>query len=303
MPSSVDLSNAVGFLQNGPNYGAIDVRRALSVFGREGVVRAGDLKVTQRAGGAAMAVDVAVGEALVQGDFVAQQALTVPTAHATLPRVDRVWLEIKDTLYDGSGLNKGTVRYSAGTATAGANATNLTGAPAIPGSALLLANIEVPAADTTITNSQIFNQQTTVTSQLGASFSAYRNAAITIPQGVATKVPYDTEEWDTHSWFDTTLGRFTPQVAAKYRFSAFQRMIGNTPSGYLFLYLYKNGSLHKVFTGTYPAGGVTAGGGSVLAQANGTTDYFEVFCEHNESGSPSLTTGIAFSNFAAESIG
>jgi hypothetical protein len=80
---------------------------------------------------------------------------TISAAHATLPRVDQVVLEVLDHAHDASGSTLARTRVVAGTATAGATLDNRTGAAALPSSALLLAEVHVPAADTTISNSQI----------------------------------------------------------------------------------------------------------------------------------------------------
>ena len=140
---------------------------------QEGVYAAGSYEVVQRAAGANMSVDVnanvhenGIG-ALVQGDTVVGQGLyvvpphsavineTISAAHATLPRVDIVVLEIQDNVHDATGGNLARTRVIAGTATSGATLDNRTGAPALPANCLLLADVHIPATDTTIANSQI----------------------------------------------------------------------------------------------------------------------------------------------------
>jgi len=140
---------------------------------QEGAYAAGSFEVTQRAAGVNMSVDIAATTAengiaaLVQGDAVTGQGLyavaphsavineAITAAHATLPRVDRVILEVLDTTHDASGSNLVRTRVVDGTATAGATLDNLSGVASVPDSALLLADVHVPAADTTISNSQI----------------------------------------------------------------------------------------------------------------------------------------------------
>lgn len=153
-----------------PGYDAIDARRFWSTGRQAGVLSAGSYEVTQRGAGANMSVDIAAttGDgALVAGSAVTGQGLylvaahsavineTITAAHATLPRVDRVVLEIKDNQHDSSGSNLAQVRVIAGTATGGATLDNLTGAASVPSSALLLADVHIPATDTTIGNTQI----------------------------------------------------------------------------------------------------------------------------------------------------
>jgi hypothetical protein len=156
-----------------PGYSAADFRRAASVGLQEGVLAASSFEVTQRAAGVNMSCDIAAAThengiaAVVQGDAVAGQSLyyiaphsvvvneVISAAHATLPRVDRVVVEVLDTTHDASGSNLVRTRVVDGTATAGATLDNLTGAAAVPSSALLLADVLVDAAATTISNSKI----------------------------------------------------------------------------------------------------------------------------------------------------
>lgn len=143
-----------------PGYSAIDVRRLAGVGVQEGVVAANDFKVTQRAAGAGLAVDVAAGQAMVQGDSVTNQGLYYVGATAALtaatevtvaigdanPRLDQIVLEVKDAQHDGSGINQGRVRLIAGAPTAGATLDNRLGAAALPASCLRLADLLMPAA-------------------------------------------------------------------------------------------------------------------------------------------------------------
>jgi len=75
-------------------------------------------------------------------------------AHATLPRIDRVAIRLRDAFH-GEAANDVSFQILTGTATAGATLANLNGAAAVPGSHLLLANILIPAAATTIVNANI----------------------------------------------------------------------------------------------------------------------------------------------------
>lgn len=134
---------------------------------QEGVVDAGDYDVTQRAAGANMSVDVAVGDAFIQIDSGARNGLAfsysdalenlaVSASHATLPRIDTVVLQYNDTsIPAGVGGDVPTIRVLAGTPTSGATLDNRNGAVALPADALLLADVLVPAASVTVTNANI----------------------------------------------------------------------------------------------------------------------------------------------------
>ena len=156
----------VSLLQLGPGatgYGAIDWRRMLgSAQLQEGVLSSGGFKVTA---GAGMTVSIAASTgngALVQGDSITLQGLyyvaphtaaiveNITTAHATLPRIDQVILEVLDATHDGGASNTVRTRVVDGTATSGATLDNRTGAAALPASAIRLADVLVPAAAASI---------------------------------------------------------------------------------------------------------------------------------------------------------
>lgn len=171
------LGNGLLFTQQGvgasPGYDMVDLRRAATAGLQEGVYAAGSFEVTQRAAGSAMFVDIAASTAengiaaVVQGDSVTGQGLyvigphstfvteAIAAAHATLPRVDRVVLEVQDNQHDASGANAARVRVISGTATAAATLDNLNGAAAVPSNCLLLADVLVAATDTAIGNTEI----------------------------------------------------------------------------------------------------------------------------------------------------
>lgn len=166
------------------NSPAIDIRRMVSgLIASEGVVAAGDMAVAQRAAGANMSVDIAAGQAYVQGDAISTQGdyyvlndavvnvTGFTAAHATLPRIDRVCLRVRDAFH-GDAANDLAFVIVTGTATSGATLANLTGAAAVPSSHLLLANILIPAAATTVTTANIANVAATLS--LRGGVTSYR---------------------------------------------------------------------------------------------------------------------------------
>jgi hypothetical protein len=128
--------------------------------------------------------------------------------------------------------------------------------------------------------------------------SVYRHAALNIAaSGVATLVPFDTEEIDVSGWHDVTtnVGRYTPLVAAYYRFSALVQTSGVPLTALQAVYLYKNGALVK--SGPVTAQGRNANNfGSLMnaiVAANGSTDYFEVYALQTDTAvHPILVDGI-----------
>jgi hypothetical protein len=169
------LGHALLMTQGGvgttPGYDAIDLRRMMQAASsnQEGVFDSTGWKVSENSGGANMTVQVAanVGLARVTGESVTHQGpyivaphsavitLDVSAAHSTNPRVDMVILQVRDNTHDALGANDARVRILAGTATSGATLDNLNGQASLPSNSLRLADVLVPAADTTISNAQI----------------------------------------------------------------------------------------------------------------------------------------------------
>ena len=111
------------------------------------------------------------------------------------------------------------------------------------------------------------------------AFQAYLNSAQAITSGVATKVQFDTEVFDTASAFDNATNyRFTPQTAGKYFFYITILLNYNVSVGdRLRVLIYKNGSEHFEEQLTIRNSGA-ANGNLFLAgviEMNGTTDYVE----------------------------
>jgi hypothetical protein len=107
----------------------------------------------------------------------------------------------------------------------------------------------------------------------GPAFSAYAGAtASTIGTG-ATKVTFDTEDWDTNNNFASS--RFTPTVAGYYQINAQVQPAASYTGGWIGI--YKNGSVWRF--GNYINTAVSFGGFVVssLVYCNGTTDYIEIY--------------------------
>ena len=125
-----------------------------------GVTMEGDLKVTQRAAGANMSVDVAAGQAAVRGTSIARQGtymlrstavenVPIATAHATLPRIDLIVAQVLDRQADGGGTYGWQLVRVAGVE----NSSPVP--PAAPASSLVLAHVRVNAAVSSIVAADI----------------------------------------------------------------------------------------------------------------------------------------------------
>jgi hypothetical protein len=129
------------------------------------------------------------------------------------------------------------------------------------------------------TNNTLAMQITTagnivVASTAAPAFSAYANAGQSLSSGVATKLLYGVEEFDTNNNFASS--RFTPTVAGYYQINA-QVQPNDTYTGNS-IAIYKNGVLFK-HGNFYLA---AADGGSVvsaLVYLNGTSDYVEIYAQ------------------------
>ena len=108
----------------------------------------------------------------------------------------------------------------------------------------------------------------------GPAFSAYPNATLSIANSTATKILFQTEEFDTNSNFASST--FTPTVAGYYQLSTLVGVTGTTIATEATIAIYKNGSVYKYLADPY-ASAISMLGGSCLVYANGTTDYFEVY--------------------------
>lgn len=114
----------------------------------------------------------------------------------------------------------------------------------------------------------------------GPAFSAYMingSANQTITSATFTKIKIDTEEFDTANCFDTSLYRFTPNVAGYYQISGVMGTSGSTTLTRAMLLLYKNGASYKRFGDFYTASTGNTFGSSTLVYMNGTTDYLELY--------------------------
>ena len=121
----------------------------------------------------------------------------------------------------------------------------------------------------------------------GPAFSAYSIATQNPTSGVATKVIFGAELFDTANCFDTSNGRFTPNVAGYYQFNASVSMAADTNMTAGQLYFYKNGSgaNYPNYENTSQTGaGYQGTNCAALIYCNGTTDYVEVYAATTGTG-------------------
>lgn len=122
------------------------------------------------------------------------------------------------------------------------------------------------------------------------SFGTYRNSTQSLSANTATKVGFDTEDWDTHNYFDTTNNRFLPLVAGKYLIIAQLEWFDPGSTTTFRTMIYKNGT--ELFRGEDTAWNESGGAeqvqstndcysgsslGIALVALNGSTDYVEAW--------------------------
>jgi len=123
------------------------------------------------------------------------------------------------------------------------------------------------------------------------SFNAYRSAD---QANITTidKVEFEAENFDTNSDYDKdTNFRFTPTVAGKYL------LIGQvewktatvTDGDSIQVYIYKNGAVLARHYEEAGGAGISTISVSTIEDANGTTDYFEVFASNADRDTSDLT--------------
>jgi hypothetical protein len=132
---------------------------------------------------------------------------------------------------------------------------------------------------------------------VSGNMPAFRANRITSNQVIATatvtKVQFNGETFDTNSCFDSTTNyRFTPNVAGYYQLQSCLQT-DNFASGYIEIYIYKNGAAIS-FSNTSP---VSPANPSISISdvlfANGSTDYFEIYIRQNSGTNKNIYAGSA----------
>jgi hypothetical protein len=130
------------------------------------------------------------------------------------------------------------------------------------------------------------------------AFEARLSNEPSVPTATWTKVPIDVEIYDVGSCYDNSTNyRFTPTTAGKYVFYVQVGFNSLADGNYLYASVYKNGS--QIWTDANAINQVATGLGAaarytISAEANGTTDYFEAYGQHNYGSNRNFTAGWCF---------
>ena len=142
------------------------------------------------------------------------------------------------------------------------------------------------------------------------AFFAHAGGATTVSDDTWTKISVGTEAFDTDGCYDTSTSRFTPTVAGKYFFTATIFANANNVGELreVYLAIYKNGTNTAMLSeenlnNAFDEYRRTATG-AYVDEANGTTDYYELYAYlNNTSGSPAYSgSGVKGIKFGAYRI-
>lgn len=211
---------------------------AETLLNSEGVANyATDFLVTNAATG--LRVDVAAGAAWVKGDSgtpglgisqglysvvndgAISNAVTLPAAHASNPRLDQIVLKVTDSVDLGTAGDVGTIESVTGTPTSGATLENRNGAAALPNDCLRLADVLVPAAATNLVAANVRDRRISASGQASRyiataetqSGASYANLAT--PDLIDMYVPANAFvqlEYQALGKIATAAGQFAPHI-------------------------------------------------------------------------------------------
>ncbi len=141
---------------------------------------------------------------------------------------------------------------------------------------------------------------------VGPGFYAHRTASQSISSGSWIRIDYTAEEFDKTNDFDLSNDRFEPSVAGRYILTAQTRYEGMSSQDIVFIQIKKNGQviardrvrvIESGYTNRYPVTKV-----SVVAEANGTSDYFEVETYHDFGENRNLNANKYYTNFTGSLV-
>jgi len=138
-------------------------------------------------------------------------------------------------------------------------------------------------------------------------FNANKNGVnqVGLVRGVNTKITFTTEVFDYNSEYDAANSRFTPKIAGTYLLNVGISLLGTTALDNIKPYIYKNGIMERSLGVVQITDALQIGiASSVILEANGTSDYFEVFAAIGVlSGTRDISGDIVKTYFSAKRLG
>jgi len=164
------------------------------------------------------------------------------------------------------------------------------------------------AENHTISGIYTFSTAPVLSGTAWPSFNVHRNAVNqTIVASTPTKIEFTTESWDTNSNFDNVTNfRFLPTVVGYYLLIGTARYNGPFVGSDKIMraMIYKNGAEYKqvqrIKHGTAGDDSVTV---EAIINANGSSDYYELWTYHTDSASKDILGSYIYTNFQGIRIG
>jgi hypothetical protein len=137
--------------------------------------------------------------------------------------------------------------------------------------------------------------------QMTPSFLAYPTAQQSIANATNVKLNMQGELYDTDNCFDNVTNyRFTPTVAGKYYLFGCRRLASASSFNDNSVSIWKNGV--SIADTNQPHSYYNVVHIDTTAEANGTTDYFELYCYQGSGGAINTNFGIGLTRFGAYRI-
>jgi len=205
-----------------------------------------------------------------------------------------------------NGVKLGTADFTATSGTTVVLASGATAGDLVETVSFFVSSVlnAIPAVANAVTETYI-NTGAVTQSKLGAGvagngpiFSAYLSNNQTVSSATNTKVNINVEEYDSASCFNTSNGRFTPNVAGYYLFTWQLSVRASTNIIRFATYVWKNGDVSApsknggdIYNGNNQNGYKV--GGSAMMYANGTTDFFEMYGYVETNGGSNIFNGTS----------
>lgn len=139
-----------------------------------------------------------------------------------------------------------------------------------------------------------FQLADTINLQTTPTFKAYQNATVSVSTGTPTKLPLNTQLWDTNNNYDhVTNYRFTATVPGYYQVNGCANYF--TPGTNGFVSIYKNGAEESRGAAS---DGLSANVSDVV-YLNGISDYIELYLYQSSGGTVSYNPTAKLTYFSA----